>query len=83
MGLWAPLDRPTGWVPQLPYLMTLTRQKPDLFIIPTSEMADMVTLEGTATLDRQLRPGTLKVAVLEMALEGVLVSLLLLTVGYT
>lgn len=63
--------------------MALTQQKPDLFITPTSEMADIVTLEGTATLDRQLRPGTLKVAVPEMALEGVLVSLLHLTVGYT
>ena len=69
---WGPLDRPIGWVP---YLMTLTQQKPDLFI--TSEMTDMVTLEGTATLDRQLRAGTQKAAVPAIVLEGVLVSLLL------
>lgn len=55
--------------------MTLTQQKPDLFI--TSEMAVMVTLEGTATLDRQVRAGTEKAAVPKMALEGVLVSLVL------
>ena len=73
---WGPVDRPTEWVLQLlPYLMTLTQQKPDLFI--TSEMAVMATLEESATLDRQLRAGTQKAAVLEMALEGMLVSPLL------
>lgn len=46
------------------------------FITPTSEMAAMFTLEGTATLDRQLRVVTLKAAGPEMALEGALGSCL-------